>query len=74
MIIKCEDMEEPIVSKFQIADDGTFNIQQDLMTQNQWYSFVNGLGETVYLKLDNSLQIIYTKQNPLTKERGTKQE
>lgn len=62
-IIKCEGMDEPIVGTWDIADDGTFNIQE-YMVQNQWYSFIDGKERLTYLRLMNDLVIQFTRTKP----------
>lgn len=63
-IIVNEDMENPIIPEVQKADDGTFTINHEEMTQNQWYQFTNYVGQKFYMKINNVLQLVITRNKP----------
>ena len=63
-IIINEEMENPIIASFEKAYDGTFNIHVEEMVQNQWYQFDNAKNERFYMKIDNQLVLLLTREKP----------
>ena len=66
LIQKCETMMNPPVGDIDIGDDGTWNVGINQMVIDQWYSFEDAMGTTVYLKLDKDQLLIQTTDEPKT--------